>query len=171
MCHGVLHEVELAALPGHSGEDGLLSSLESGVVVTDDELDAVHAAVYQALEKLAPVRLGLAQLHATAEDASLAVGTDPDGREEGTRHDRPVVPDLFVAGIEDEVGDLADWPVSPGPELLVEFGCRSAQLRGRDVEATEFLDNGRHLPSADALDIHLGDGQSHYPLAADASLE
>ncbi len=45
VCHGVLHEMELAALLGHSGEAGLPSGLEPGMVVTDNECDASHAAI------------------------------------------------------------------------------------------------------------------------------
>ncbi len=89
--HCVLHEMELAALPGHSGEDGLPGGLESGVVVADDELDAVHAAGDEAFKELPPVRLGFGELHAAAEDAPLAVRADHDGREEGAGDDRPVV--------------------------------------------------------------------------------
>jgi hypothetical protein len=83
--------MELAALPGHSGEDGLPGGLESGVVVADDELDAVHAAGDEAFKELPPVRLGFGELHAAAEDAPLAVRADHDGREEGAGDDRPVV--------------------------------------------------------------------------------
>jgi hypothetical protein len=83
----------------------------------------------------------------------------------------PVVADLFVAGIEDELGDFANRPVPPGVELLVEFACRPAHLGGRYVEAAEFLNRGRVLPGADALDVHLGDGARHRSLAADALLE
>ncbi len=114
MSHGVLHEMELAALPGHSGEDGLPSGLEPDMVVADDELDTTHAPIDEALKEGSPVRLGFGQLHAAAEDGALALWADPDRREEGTGHDRPVVTDLFVAGVKDEVGDLADWPVPPG---------------------------------------------------------
>jgi len=169
--HGVLHEMELAALPGHPGEDGLPCSLESGMVVADDELHTPHATIDEALKEGSPVRLGLAELNAAAEDAPLAVGADADGREQCTGHDRPVVANLFVAGIEDEVGDLANRPVPPSPELLVEFGRCPAHQGGGDVEAAEFLDDGRHLPGADALHVHLGDGQGHRPFAADASFE
>ena len=102
---GDLHEMELAVLPGHSGEDGLSAGLEPGVVVAGDELVAVHAAGDEAFEELPPVRLGFGELYAAAEDTSLAVGADPDGREEGARHDRPFAANLLVAGIEDEVGD------------------------------------------------------------------
>jgi hypothetical protein len=169
--HGILHEMELAALPGQPGEDCLPGSLESGMVVADDDLDAPHAAIDEALEEGAPMRLGLGELHTAAEDAPLSVRSDTDCREQGAGHDRTVMADFFVAGIEDEVVDLTDRPVPPGSELLVEFCRRPADLRGGDVQATEFLDDGRHLPGADALDVHLGYGQGHRPLAADASLE
>ena len=40
-----------------------------------------------------------------------------------------------------------------------------------DVEAAELLDDGRALWGAEALDVHLGDGEVRSPSAADASLE
>jgi len=169
--HGVLHEVELAALPGDSGENGLPRCLEPAVVVADDELHTPHTAIDEALKEGSPVRLGLGELHAAAEDAPLAVGADTDSREEGTGHDRSIVADLFVAGIEDEVGDLANRPVPPGAELLVEFSRCAAHLGGGDVEAAEFLDDGRDLPGADALHVHLGDGECHRPFTTDAPFQ
>ena len=48
---GVLLEVELAALPGHGGKDGFAGGAQAGVVVADDELDAVQAALLEALEE------------------------------------------------------------------------------------------------------------------------
>ncbi len=115
--------------------------------------------------------LGLEEPHAAAEDTSLAVGNDPHGREEDARHDRPVVADLLLAGVEDEVGGFADRPVPPGTVLLVEFRRSATHLRRGDVEAAELLDDGRDLLGADALDAHLGDGEVRSPSAADASLE
>jgi hypothetical protein len=38
-------------LPGHSGENGLPGGLEPGVVVADDEFDAPHPTVDQALKE------------------------------------------------------------------------------------------------------------------------
>jgi len=38
---GILLEMELAALPRHRGKDGGTSGAQAGVVVADDELDAV----------------------------------------------------------------------------------------------------------------------------------
>jgi hypothetical protein len=57
--HRVSHEVELAPLPGHPGQDGLPSGLEPAVVVADDEFHAPHTAINEALEEGSPVRLGV----------------------------------------------------------------------------------------------------------------
>ena len=42
---GILLEVELAALPRHGGKDGGARGAQAGVVVADDELDAVETAL------------------------------------------------------------------------------------------------------------------------------
>lgn len=45
------------------------------------------------------------------------------------------------------------------------------QLQELQIEATELLDDGRDLPGADALDVHLSDGERHGPFAADAAIK
>ncbi|MEN9664902.1 MAG: hypothetical protein RLZZ326_1265, partial [Planctomycetota bacterium] len=56
------------------------------------------------------------------------VGGDPDGGEHCTGHDGTAVADLFVPGVEDEVGDLAEWPV-PGKKVpATKFGPASGRL-------------------------------------------
>lgn len=115
--------------------------------------------------------LGLAQGNAAAEHRPFAVGGDSDGSEPGTGHDGPAVADLFVPGVEDQVGNLAEGTVPPGGQLLVEFRGSPAHLCGGDLEAAELLDDLRDLPGADALAVHLGDRQDHGPFAAHAPLE
>ena len=48
---------------------------------------------------------------------------------------------------------------------------RAAHLRRGDVEAAELLNDSRDLPGADALEVHLGDGQRHRPFAPDAPFQ
>ncbi len=117
------------------------------------------------------MRLGLAACDAAAEDGPLAGGGDADGGEYGTGHDGPAVPNFFVSGVEDQIGDLAEGPVPPGGQLFVEFGGSPTDLGGGDLEATEFLDDLRDLPGADALDVHLGDRQGHGPFAPHSPVE
>ena len=81
------------------------------------------------------------------------------------------MPDFFVSGVEDQVGDLAERPVPPGGQLLVEFGGGPADLGGGDLEAAELLDDLGDLPGADSLDVSLGDGQGHGPFAAHSPVE
>ncbi len=106
--------VELAPLPRYPSHHGLTGSPEPGVIVTDDELYAVHAASLQAFEELPPVRLGLGELHTAA-------------------------------------ARLTCVEVTSSPH--------------------NFLDDGRHLPGADALHVHLGHGKDHRPLATNTPAE
>ena len=50
----------------------------------------------------------------------------------------PFVLDFFVSGSEDQVDDLADGPVPPGGQLLVELAGGPADLEG-DLEPAELL--------------------------------
>jgi len=68
--------MELAALPGHGGKDGGAGGAQAGMVVADDELDAVQAALLQALEELAPMGLGFTEGDADAQDGAFALGVD-----------------------------------------------------------------------------------------------
>ena len=79
--------------------------------------------------------------------------------------------DLLVAGVEDQVGHLAQGSVSPGLQLGVEGGGGPADLGTADLGAAELLGDGGDLTSGDALDVHLGDGELEGPLAADALLQ
>ena len=111
--HGVLDRVQLATLPRHAGHDGLSGRLETGMIVTDNELHPVHAAVQKALEELPPVVFGFAEFNAAAEDGPLAVRGDADGRKDRTGDNGTAVADLFVQCIQDKVGDLTDGPAPP----------------------------------------------------------
>ena len=79
--------------------------------------------------------------------------------------------DFLVGGVEHEIGDLPDRPVPPGIELLVELRRGAADLRRGALEPAEFFDFCPSHPGADALDLHLGHGEDHRPLAADAPIE
>ena len=81
---GILLEVELAALPRHGGKDGGARGAQAGVVVADDELEAVETALLQALEEVAPMDFGFAQGDADAQDGAFALGVDAQGDEDGT---------------------------------------------------------------------------------------
>jgi hypothetical protein len=53
------------------------------VVIADQQLGAVQAALLQAGEEGPPMDLGFAQGHADAQDGAFAVGPDAQGNEDG----------------------------------------------------------------------------------------
>ena len=110
----VLREVELAALPDGAGQDGAAGGLQPGMVVADDEADAAHAAVDQAVEEGSPVDFGFRGIAGDAEHAPLPVRRDADGGEQGGIANHAAVAQLLVAGVEEEIVDLAQRPAAPG---------------------------------------------------------
>jgi hypothetical protein len=92
-------------------------------------------SLVEALKKLPPVNLGLAPRYAPSEGMPLSVCGYPDGGENRTGQNGPAVADLFVTGVENEVGDLAEGPVPPSGRLPDEFGSGPTDLGGRDGEA------------------------------------
>ena len=70
---GILLQVELAVLPGHAGQGRPAGGLEAGMVVGDDQADALQAAPDQAVEEGTPMDLGLGQGDGDTEHAALAI--------------------------------------------------------------------------------------------------
>jgi len=68
------------------------------------------------------------------------------------------LPDLLIAGIEDQVGiGLFQAPGGEGGEGGIETLIDAADAGRREAVATELLRSGVDLPGGNALDIHLGD--------------
>ncbi len=159
--------MELATLPGHGWKHGRASGLEPGVVVTGDVGDAAQAALEEALEESPPVNFGFAQGDAHAQQDAFTVGTHAHGDEHRAVEQLAVLPDLFVAGIQDEIGKVAEGTLAPFLQFgIQEFGART-HLGGTDAGAAEFLDDGGDFAGGDALDIHFGQGQFEGLLGAD----
>ena len=94
------------------------------MVVADEEFDAGEAAELETGEELAPMDLGLADGDADAEDGALAVGADAHGDEDGAIDDMAAVADLFVAGVDMDIGGGARGRsrqrASPASSLAVQ---------------------------------------------------
>src|SRR5512144_2042708 len=103
-------EVELAALPDGTRQDGAAGGLQPSMVVTDDEADAAHAAVDQVVEEGSPVDFGFRRIAGDAEHAPSPVRSDADGGEQGGIADHAAVAQLLVAGVEQEIVDVAQRP-------------------------------------------------------------
>lgn len=165
---GVLLEMELATLPGHGGKDRRAGGLETGVIVAGDVGNAAQAALQEALEEGAPVDLRFAQGDADAQEGTFAIDTNPHGDQDGAVEQLAALTNLFVAGIQEQIGKVAEGPVAPGLQFGVqELGAR-ADLGGTDAGAAEFLDDGGDFAGGDALDIHFGHGQFERLLGTEA---
>src|SRR5512144_1096831 len=139
------------ALPDGAGQDGAAGGLQPGMVVTDDEADAAHAAVDQAVEEGAPVDFGFRGMAGDAEHAPSPVRSDADGGEQRGIADHAALAQLLVAGIEQEIVDLAERPAAPSSELLVQERGGPADLGRRQALQAEL---GHHLGGlADAVDL------------------
>ena len=74
--------------------------------------------------------LRLGQGDGDAEHPAALVRADADRRANGGVADDPAVAHLLVARIEDHIPDLAEGPVAPGFQLVIQKLRRAADLRG-----------------------------------------
>ena len=155
---GVLLEVKLAALPGHTRKDRLARRGQSLVLIADEELRGVQAALLQAGQEGPPVDFGFAQRDANAQNGPFAVGADAQGNEDSAINDLAAMADFFVAGIQKDIAAGFEGTLAPAFQFGVELGGALADLGGTDGMAAELLDNGRDFAGGDALDIHFGQG-------------
>src|SRR5512144_1681114 len=93
---------------------GRTARRQPGMVVADEEADAAHAAVDQVVEKGSPMNFGFRRIARDAEHAPSPVRSDADGREQGGIADHAAVTQLLVAGVEEEIVELAQRPAAPG---------------------------------------------------------
>jgi len=84
--------------------------------------ETVKAAGLERGEEGAPMHLGFTESDADAEDGALAIRADPDGNENGAIQELAALADLFIAGIQDQVGKTSQRVISPRLEFNIEFG-------------------------------------------------
>ncbi len=137
--------------------------------IADDELHAMQAAFDEGVKELAPMDFGLAQGDADAEDGAFAIGADAEGDEYGAIHEQAAVTHFFIPGVENEVGVVRQWALTPLLELAIELGGAGAYLAGSDFVAAEFFDDFGDFACGDALDIHFGHGENQRLFAAHAA--
>ncbi len=117
------------------------------------------------------MHLGLTEGDAHAQHRAFAIGPDADGDEHGAIEHAPAVADLFIAGVDDEVGAGFQRAGAPAFQLGVQAGGALADLGGTDGGPAELLDDGGDFAGGDALHVHLGQGQFECLLAAHAFFE
>jgi hypothetical protein len=161
-----LLKMELAALPRDGREDSGASGAEALMGIANDELDAVESTGLEGGQEGAPVNLGLAQSDTETKDGTFAIRTDSDGAEHGTIQELAALADLFVSGIQDEVGAGTQGTFAPGLEFGIKSGCAVADLGGADRMAAEFFNYFGDFASGYALDVHFGQSKQESLFAA-----
>ncbi len=126
------------------------------MIVADDELNAVEAALLQALQKLSPMQFGFGEFATDAQHGAFAFGIEADGDQNGAGDDVAVVADFFVTGVENEIRDAAQRASAPLQELVVQFGGGAADLGGSDFQAAELLEDGGDFAGGDDLTPNAG---------------
>src|SRR5579884_2764330 len=110
---GIALQMKLTALPGHAGETCFARGTQAGMVIADDQYHAVQATALQAFHESAPVHLRLAQRHADAQNAALAVLAHAHRDQHRAGNHRAAVAHLLIAGIEEDVWKSTQRPISP----------------------------------------------------------
>ena len=102
MVEGVAQEVDVASLEGGLGEDLADGRAQSGMIVGEDELDAMHASPAQVEEEVLPGRTALAMGHFDGKDLAASVPVDADGDQHRLAHDDAALAHLLITRVEDE---------------------------------------------------------------------
>ena len=131
----VLLEMELAFARGR-GENGGMGGREPGMGIADDEV------------------MKSACLEGSGEGA-LCILPDPDGDQNGAIQKRTALTDLFVSGVQDQVGIASQGAIPPGLEFDIEIGGAGADLGRTDGMPAKFLDDFGDFACGDTLDVHL----------------
>ncbi len=164
---GILLKMELAALPGHGGKNGLACGGHAWMSIADDERGATQAACDQQGKEGAPMDLSLTQRYADAKDSALAIHAVGD--EHCAVHEQAAMAHLLVTSFEDKIRARFQLAVAPELEFHIELGRAGAHLRGADLMATKLLNDLGDFARRDALHIHLRHRESARLLAAHAA--
>ncbi len=78
---------------------------------------------------------------------------------------------LFIAGIEDQLGDFGQRSILPDAPFFVELLGDATDPTAADVQATELRADLGDLARGDALHVHVRHGEFQRPLAAFAVLQ
>ncbi len=101
-----------ARLPFGPAQHGPTRGAQAAVIVGDDIFHPAQATRLQALQKGAPVDLGLGQGHRDAQHPAPRVRADTDDRKHGGITNHAADAHLLVTGIEKEIADLPEGAIS-----------------------------------------------------------
>lgn len=153
----VAHQMHPAALPGrtqHSGD----GALQSFMGVGDHQLHTAQTAASELAQKRDPERLRFGSADVQAEHFTPAILVDADGDDRCHRDDAPGLADLYVGGIEPEVGPIPlEGPAQESLYLVIDLATEAADLALRDPTHPHGLHQSIDRARRNALHIRLLD--------------
>ena len=105
--------MKLTTLPRHAGENALTGRLEPFVGIAGDHLHAMQASFDQRGEKFTPMNFGFGKRDAHAQLGPFSIWQDPHRYPHLSVDNAAAVSDFFIAGIDDQIGELAQRPLPP----------------------------------------------------------
>lgn len=98
--------------------------------IGDDEFDPPQAALYQTLQKSAPMNFLLPQRDGNAQNLALAVLLDAHGHQHGGIANLSVLPDFLILGVQIEIRTAAQRSFPPGRKNGIQLGGGPTDLTG-----------------------------------------
>lgn len=150
--------VHLTALVHRVGKEAMDRIHQPGVFIGDDIRHAGQSPLQQLLEHAAPAEATLRRVQPHAQMLPVAIGPDADDPQHRGAAHLALPPHPLDVRVDHQVrirlGGQRSRP--PDFEIAVEAPDEGTHFRGGHAGATERLQNRRHLPGRDALEVHLG---------------
>ena len=163
---GVAHEVHDAALPRGAGEHFLYGAPQALVGIGCDAENAADPSLAQGAQEGEPPGVGLRVDRVQAEQAPVAVGAGPYGRDQRARRHVAAVAALDVGGVDPDVGegDVGEVPFLQVGHDIVQRLAYPRHLGGAHAVDAERRRHPLHLPRRDPVRHHLGHRGDHRPV-------
>ena len=148
MIEGIAKKMHVAALPGGLLQHLRHSPLEPQVIVADDELHPVQAALLEATKKVLPGCSAFPVGQLDAQQAPLAITVDADGDEHRPTPDNTAFANALVPSIQNHIRvRLGQPPLVELVEPRVQSLVQTADGARREAGPAQFFCDFRDLPS------------------------
>ena len=173
MSLSILLKMELAALPGDSGERFCLCFTDTLVIIAGDAVRPVHPSQNKALNEGSPVLRCFGKANRNAQyHAPPGFSFNTNGNKYSTiTYD--VIPSHFgIGGIKEKMGYGRNGPISPFFKKVIELSRTLAYISSRDpVSSTYLIHHFGDFAGRNSLQIHLSNDEVESPVNSRASFK